>query len=183
MDESCESGHGGGYGSGFMRVLRSARRARRLRFFGAAGPLTLVRLAVLGFVAAAVQSSASAQPFRLTDYSGQELFQQFCSACHGEAAKGDGPVAGSLNVNVPDLTRLRERHDGAFPADLVRATIDGRNLAAAHGTRTMPVWGYEFWVTEGADRQAEADARKVINRLIQYLESIQVEADSRSVPR
>jgi hypothetical protein len=141
------------------------------------------RLALLWLGGACLQAPASAQLFRLTDYSGAELFQQFCSACHGYAAKGDGPVAATLNVMVPDLTRLSQRHDGVFPVEAVRAMIDGRSLVTAHGTRTMPVWGYEFWVTEGADRQAEADAREVINRLVRYLESIQVEPNPRIVPR
>lgn len=151
--------------------VKSKRRALR------AWPFAAVVLA------AGLQVPADAQLFRLTDYSGQELFQQFCSACHGYSAHGDGPVAMSLNVMVPDLTRVAQRHDGTFPADTIRATIDGRSLVMAHGTRTMPVWGYEFWVTEGADRQAEADAREVINRLVRYLESIQVETDPRILPR
>ncbi len=128
------------------------------------------------------RASAQAQLFSLTDYSGAELYQQFCSACHGPTAHGDGPVAATLNVMVPDLTRLAERHGGRFPVDQVRAMIDGRSLIAAHGTRTMPVWGYEFWVTEGADRQAEADARQVINRLVLYLESVQA-PDVRGLPQ
>jgi hypothetical protein len=39
----------------------------------------------------------------------------------------------------------------------------------------MPVWGYEFWVEEGADITAEREARELVRRLVLYLESIQVE--------
>ena len=126
-------------------------------------------------LAGAILGSAPlrAQTFELTDYSGEEIFQQFCSACHGPSGRGDGPVASTLNVLVPDLTRLAERHDGEFPAAEVRDLIDGRALVVAHGTRTMPVWGYEFWIEEGADAGAEADARELINRLVRHLESIQ----------
>jgi mono/diheme cytochrome c family protein len=116
---------------------------------------------------------AGAQTFDLKDYSGDELFQQFCSACHGESGRGDGPVAASLNVLVPDLTRLAERRDGRFPASEVRDIIDGRALVMAHGTRTMPVWGYEFWIEEGGDAPAEADARELIDRLVRHVESLQ----------
>src|SRR6187551_294226 len=42
----------------------------------------------------------------LEDYSGAELFDRFCASCHGSAARGDGPVAASLNVAVPDLTLI-----------------------------------------------------------------------------
>lgn len=109
--------------------------------------------------------------------SGASLFERYCSACHGAAAQGDGPVAASLAVRVPDLTRLAERHDGTFPAAEVREIIDGRSLVIAHGTRYMPVWGYEFWVAEGADVVAEEEARIMIDRLVAFLQALQVIAD------
>src|SRR5690348_155857 len=88
---------------------------------------------------------------RLEDYSGEELFLRFCASCHGSQAHGDGPVSRSLNVAVPDLTRITSRY-GQFPAGLIRDVIDGRGIdTRAHGTREMPVWGYEFWIEEGAD--------------------------------
>ena len=126
-------------------------------------------------VVALLSTSAYAQPgpFRLTDYSGEEIFMRFCSSCHGETAHGDGPVAATLNVVVPDLTQLTRRYGGEFPAAELSATIDGRSLVIAHGPRTMPVWGYEFWWEEGADREAEAAARETIRKLLDYLLSIQ----------
>ncbi|MEO8223448.1 MAG: c-type cytochrome [Gammaproteobacteria bacterium] len=42
-------------------------------------------------------------------YSGAQLFQRFCASCHGPAGYGDGPVVESLNVVIPDLTRLAKR--------------------------------------------------------------------------
>jgi hypothetical protein len=50
-------------------------------------------------------------------------------------------------------------------------------MAISHGTRQMPVWGYEFWVDEGADIVAEQNAREIINRLVVYLESVQTGSD------
>jgi mono/diheme cytochrome c family protein len=120
-------------------------------------------------------SSVSAQTFGLADLSGAELFERFCAACHGAGAHGDGPVARGLVTAVPDLTRINERNDGRFPVDAIRDTIDGRSLVVSHGTRVMPVWGYEFWVEEGADITAEREARELVRRLVLYLESIQVE--------
>jgi len=117
----------------------------------------------------------TAQPFGLADLSGAELFERFCAACHGPEARGDGPVAQGLVTVVPDLTRIVERNGGRFPAQAIRETIDGRSPVLAHGSRTMPVWGYEFWVEEGADITAESDARELIRRLVAYLESIQVQ--------
>ena len=127
--------------------------------------------------AATLAGNASAQPgsFSLADYSGAEIFQRFCSACHGESAHGDGPVAKTLSVIVPDLTQLYRRYGNRFPAAEVQETIDGRNLVIAHGVRTMPVWGYEFWWEEGADIEAEAAARETIDKLVEYIRSIQDE--------
>jgi mono/diheme cytochrome c family protein len=93
---------------------------------------------------ALVLSSGSvfAQPgtFALGDLSGAELYARFCASCHGDGARGDGPVAPTLAALVPDLTRISERY-GEFPADRLRQIIDGRSLVPAHGTRYMPVWG------------------------------------------
>jgi len=109
----------------------------------------------------------------LDDYTGPELFDRFCASCHGSGARGDGPVARSLNTAVPDLTTIGLRY-GEFPAARIRDTIDGRGIdTAAHGTRTMPVWGYEFWVEEGADINAQTAVRNAISRLVEHLRSVQ----------
>lgn len=126
---------------------------------------------------------AHSQLFRLADYSGEEIFQRFCSSCHGPAGRGGGPVAATLNVAVPDLTTLSQRRGNRFPAGEVREIIDGRADVLAHGTRVMPVWGYEFWVEEGADVVAEAEARALIDRLVGYIETIQVAAPDPTEPR
>jgi mono/diheme cytochrome c family protein len=120
---------------------------------------------------------ALAQTFKPLDLSGVELFGRYCAACHGSEARGDGPVAASLNKRVPDLTRLALDAEGEFPAQRVRETIDGRSMVMAHGTRQMPVWGYEFWVEEGADIVAEDAASAIVVRLVAYLESIQMQAE------
>ena len=109
----------------------------------------------------------------LDEYSGEELFGRFCASCHGEQARGDGPVSRSLNVAVPDLTTIAVRYD-EFPAGLIRDVIDGRGIdLRSHGTRTMPVWGYEFWVEEGGDVNAQRAVRSAIEKLVEHLRSIQ----------
>jgi len=133
----------------------------------------LLLASLLVAVAALAPRQADAQVFGLDDLSGAELFERFCSACHGVEGRGDGPVALGLNTVVPDLTRIEARNEGEFPANTVQQIIDGRSVVIAHGTRTMPVWGYEFWVEEGADRTAERDAREIIRRLVEYLAEIQ----------
>lgn len=118
----------------------------------------------------------------LEDYSGEELYLRFCASCHGSQALGDGPVSRSLNVAVPDLTRITSRY-GGFPTALIRDVIDGRGIdMRAHGTREMPVWGYEFWVQEGGDVSAQKAARDAINKLVEHLRSIQRGDDELRTP-
>lgn len=116
----------------------------------------------------------------LEDYTGEELFVRFCASCHGSEAHGDGPVSRSLNVAVPDLTTITRRY-GQFPAGAIRDVIDGRGIdRRAHGTREMPVWGYEFYVEEGADVNAQRAVREAINKLIEHLREIQRDDASRA---
>lgn len=98
-----------------------------------------------------------------------------CSACHGDSARGDGPVARFLNVETPSLTTLKQKNDGVFPLLHVIQVIDGRSGVGPHGT-LMPVWGERFKATEINDSGpygAEVIVRGRILALAQYLESIQ----------
>ena len=108
-----------------------------------------------------------------SEYSGEETFARFCASCHGAGGQGDGPVAAGLPITVPNLTTLRQRQGERFPEDTLRKIIDGRDIVIYHGTRYMPVWGYEFWVEEGADEEAEKRVAIIIRNLIDYIESIQ----------
>jgi hypothetical protein len=136
---------------------------------GRLGWSVLSGIASLALAATALAFDA----YTLEDYSGAELYMRFCASCHGSQAMGDGPVSRSLNVAVPDLTRIASRY-GEFPTGRVRDIIDGRGIdTLSHGTREMPVWGYEFWVEEGADAGAQKAARDAINKLVEHLRSIQ----------
>jgi hypothetical protein len=132
----------------------------------------MVRTLTSSAISLFAASALSAGPFTLADYSGGEVFQRFCASCHGETGRGDGPVARDLADAVPDLTAISRRY-GDFPEARIREIIDGRGVISAHGARSMPVWGYEFWVEEGADREAEREMHEVIDRLVDYLESLQ----------
>ena len=134
--------------------------------------------AVVGFAFASAAMAFDA--VTLDDYSGEELFWRFCGSCHGSEARGDGPVSRSLNVAVPDLTTIERRY-GEFPAGVIRDVIDGRGIdKRAHGTREMPVWGYEFWIEEGGDVNAQRAVRAAINKLVEYLQSIQRRDETRT---
>jgi mono/diheme cytochrome c family protein len=105
--------------------------------------------------------------------SGKELYARFCASCHGAEGRGDGPVAASLKVEVPDLTRVARRAGGMYPRDAVLRIIDGRHILGAHGARTMPVWGEDLSSIEIGSPGQEKAARLVMERLADYVGTLQ----------
>jgi mono/diheme cytochrome c family protein len=105
--------------------------------------------------------------------SGEDLYRRFCAACHGSGGRGDGPVAASFKVEVPDLTLIARRSGGLYPRDRVARIIDGRYILGAHGTRTMPVWGEDLSRLELGNPDAERATRIVIGRLADYVWQLQ----------
>jgi mono/diheme cytochrome c family protein len=105
--------------------------------------------------------------------SGPELYRQYCASCHGSSGRGDGPVASSLRVEVPDLTRMAIRQGGSFDRDRVERIIDGRFVIGAHGSRTMPIWGEELSRSAVGDPNAERATRTIVGRLADYLWQLQ----------
>ena len=75
---------------------------------------------------------------------GKQEYLASCASCHGTAGKGNGPVAEYLKPKVPDLTIIQKNNAGVFPFARVYDVIDGRQVAAVHGPRDMPVWGNEY---------------------------------------
>ena len=110
----------------------------------------------------------------IVEWTGQENYDRLCAACHGVGGRGDGPVASEIVKGVPDLTRIAERNDGYFPRQIIKNVVDGRWRIDAHGTQQMPVWGYEFYIAEGADAFSEVRVSKVLDDLVSYIESIQI---------
>ena len=149
-----------------------------------------VAAAVLGLglaLAGSVAANDSASPGRMAPTGdppegpdtleiGAALFAQFCAGCHGPEARGDGPLAGLITAEMPDLTRLAAANDGTFPMLEVVHMIDGRTRLAAHGG-PMPVWGAVF--QEPAQLRSMGlygsvlEARGRIMALTLYLETLQ----------
>ena len=98
---------------------------------------------------------------------GAPLYRTYCASCHGTHARGDGPVAIAMKVPPPDLTLISSRNQGMFPAERVRQIIQGKG-PAAHGERTMPVWGDVF-----ARRVTGPPTDALIDALVRYLDSLQ----------
>ena len=113
------------------------------------------------------------QAAEIATSSGKENYLRLCAACHGVSGLGDGPVAKAIAKPVPDLTRIAARKNGKFPRQIIKNSIDGRWQIDAHGSQQMPVWGYEFWVQESAGNFSEAEVSRILDGLVDFLESIQ----------
>jgi len=134
-----------------------------------------------GHVLAAEKTNAELTPEQRIAEGGED-FRTYCATCHGQDAKGDGPMAAELKTPPADLTVIAREAGGQFPAEDVKAYVDGRDMPRAHGTSEMPVWGSWFsFVAEARsmleDGQTKEDAEKMVDerldRLMDYLQSIQ----------
>lgn len=107
---------------------------------------------------------------------GGELFNNLCASCHGVSGRGDGQAARALDKGVPDLTVLAAKNDGVYMHNRVKLIISGENREIAHGSIDMPIWGKQFmYVRPGwSTFQREAFARRKINSIDTYVESLQV---------
>ena len=120
----------------------------------------LIATALLSLCAPAGVNAES--PRGLDDYA------TYCSACHGAAADGKGPVANVLEPPPPALTRLHRKYGNPLGTDLV-VYILGTTMPRAHGTSDMPVWGKNLREPDGDNSRAT----QTIWRIVDYLESIQ----------
>jgi mono/diheme cytochrome c family protein len=107
---------------------------------------------------------------RGTAGSGKQTYMQYCAACHGTDARGNGPAAIVLKTSPPDLTTLAKRHGGKFPYDYVFDVLRFGTRFVSHGSSDMPIWGPIFGSMENYD---EAAVRKRVKDLSDYLASIQ----------
>lgn len=147
----------------------SSRRTAR-----SAGRLLLAMLA-------GASAAVFAQDF--SGHSGAQLFAQLCASCHGAQGRGDGPVAPTLKVEVPDLSRLVRHAGDPFPTEQVRRIVDGRAILAAHGARRMPVWGYEFATATASEPDAGAEmAATLVDRLVAHVATLQRSASPARTP-
>lgn len=107
---------------------------------------------------------------------GRQLYEKFCVACHGQGARGDGPMSESLSPQPADLTKLSARNGGMFPFWEAYRIIDGRQALESHGSREMPVFGHWFRIPDdevSIESEWADQVRGRIWQLLSYLESIQ----------
>ena len=137
----------------------------------------LARLTIFGALFGATVPAQDGKRVRATQEQalivsirGDNLYKIYCASCHGEDAKGNGPMAAWLKVAPSDLTRIAARNGGKFPLARVDRIISGEEpLPSGHGTRAMPIWGPVFsQVTRDQDL-----GRVRIDNLARYLRDIQ----------
>jgi mono/diheme cytochrome c family protein len=138
-----------------------------------------MRYAFLAGVLLFVVSTAVAKDRRTGDQSqfppsyvpsGQVVYKQFCAACHGADAKGNGPTAATLKTMPPDLTTLAKRNMGKFPTEYVSNILRFGPGPSAHGSSDMPTWGPIFQLV---DKSNERAVQQRIKNIIDYLVSLQ----------
>ena len=131
--------------------------------------LVVYWLALSAVLASAQKSDQQPPPVRPVD--GANIFQDFCTSCHGRDGRGNGPVSRNLRQTLPDLTTLSRRNGGKFPASRVRSKLmfGGDQTSPAHGSQAMPIWGPIFHQIE-----FDQDLGNVrLENVTKYLESIQ----------
>ncbi len=140
--------------------------------------LPTVSLAVLaaaaamsGATAAAQRSTSQLPPLIAPSLYGRDIYQFYCSSCHGREGRGDGPVGAALKTPPSDLTKIAFKNGGVFPTKDVEALVtNGRPEVVAHGSSDMPIWGYTFRGLETDD----ALVKVRLENVVKYLESIQM---------
>lgn len=108
---------------------------------------------------------------------GKREYESKCAVCHGVGAKGDGPYSAELKRRPADLTTIAQRNGGVFPLPRMYDVIEGSG--AGHGTRAMPVWGWDYTIRAseqhpGMPEEQAAYVRKRISALLEYLSQLQV---------
>ena len=110
------------------------------------------------------------------DTIGSDEYRISCLNCHGVGGRGDGPLAKFLTLKPTDLTSLAKNNGGEYPYLRVFLMIDGREDVAAHGDRSMPVWGNRYRKdaeTEYGPFGGEQVVHGRILELVYYIHSLQ----------
>src|SRR5262245_4865515 len=123
-----------------VKCLGSTGKATTMNIKAALVPLGILLVSIGVSAQQRIEPPTESQKL-IDSIQGPELFKAYCAVCHGNDAKGSGPMAGSLKASPPDLTRIAARSGGRFPFVRVQRIISGEEpMQAGHGPREMPVW-------------------------------------------
>lgn len=96
---------------------------------------------------------------------GKELFVAQCTSCHGDAGKGDGPAAGSLDPKPRNFTAEAGWKNGRKPSQIFKTLTDGLDKMPSFGS--LPAedrWSLAHYVVSigpSGSTDTEADLKKV----------------------
>ena len=125
-------------------------------------------------LAAAQQTTIKHVPPKPTSAaSGQEMYIEYCAACHGRSGKGDGPAVPALKTTPTNLTTLAAQNAGQFPTDRVKESIKAGPNVPAHGSQEMPIWGHMF-SRMGSSKNPDAEVQLRVSNLVEYIKTMQM---------
>lgn len=106
---------------------------------------------------------------------GRALFMENCAVCHGEDARGNGPLARTTAKAPKDLTLIALRSGDSFPRARIMSVIDGYARSAPVDP-AMPEFGEllqgELVPFDSGDGILTPTPRKLV-ALLEYIESVQ----------
>lgn len=132
-------------------------------------PMVALALAAGGWIASAAPPGnpiPEGSPFR-----GHETYKLYCSMCHGDDGDGNGKVAAALRTHPADLTTIRSRSKGKFPAEKVFASIDDGMDLRGNENEDMPKWGECF--ARGRDERTPEEVHQVVADLVAHVATLQ----------
>lgn len=135
--------------------------------------LAIAVLLSLGSWGADQQTTIHQVPIKRASWaSGQQMFNQYCAACHGVKANGQGPAAPACKTKPADLTKLAKRHGGKFPYGYFYAVLQFGSLmpTPAHGSADMPIWMPLFY---SLDKSHKAISEQRMHNIASYVASLQ----------
>ncbi|HVJ09382.1 MAG TPA: cytochrome c [Acidisarcina sp.] len=138
--------------------------AKRFFIFVLAG---LATLTIVGNVLQG-QSGSKVPLKRTSATSGKEMYETYCTQCHGRDGTGTGPAAAGLMSRPTDLTRLAKKNGGKYPAERVANVL----RSGSHGSQDMPVWGPVFRSMNKANPSGEEEKR--IATMVEFIRISQV---------
>ncbi len=122
-----------GIGAGVAGLRRRFSQHGKMTALGLSIACSLAGLALLVDAMTTTTSNHRALPLDTASAArGQPLYQEYCTACHGVAGKGDGPAGTTLATRPPDLTTYVPTQDGQTLHALIR---DGQGDMPAFGDR------------------------------------------------
>jgi mono/diheme cytochrome c family protein len=97
-----------------------------------------VKMAIVFFIISGMLGLSFAQTATAQDQSaGKKIYLTYCSGCHGESGKGDGPAAPSLPIKPADHTdgRIMSKHSDQYLFDII-----AKGGAGVKKSSLMPAW-------------------------------------------